>query len=77
MMLITEMYVPLPPRPVIAFPTIKEFMEGAAAAKAEPIAKSTLEASRMFLLSNEERSFPLKTVMRVFSRVQRDPILPE
>jgi len=52
--------VPLLPKPVIAFPTMKAFIVGEAAVRAEPTAKSTLLRSRIRLLLKKTSSFPLK-----------------
>lgn len=54
--------------PVIALPTMKAFMEGAAAVRAVPMANSTLEKSRIFLLLNHTSNFPLSKIFVTSSR---------
>lgn len=66
MMTIMDIYVPLPPKPIIALPRMKAFMDGAAAVSAEPMANRSLETTSIFLLSKKTSNFPLMKILGHF-----------
>ena len=50
--LTVPMYMPLPPRPAIALPTIMAFIVGAAPQTADPTSKTKIAVRNIGLLSN-------------------------
>ncbi len=72
--------------PVIALPTMKIFIDGAAAVRAVPTAKRNLATSSIFLLSKNTSSFPLTKSacdvflgcrMSSFYQKRHDPPMPK